>query len=67
MIINMDTKIPRAIFLKRLIRIIMGSLLAFIAIFLAQRISTTNDCNDCPGKGICNGDVDCSKFLAKKR
>jgi len=61
--VEMDNKIPRAIFLKRLIRIIMASLLAFIAISLGKRISNTNDCSNCPGFGICKGESDCSKFL----
>ncbi len=62
----MNKTINRADFLKNMIRVIMGSLLALIAVSLGRRISTTNDCNNCPGKGICNGEVDCSKFLAKK-
>jgi len=45
----------------------MGSILAFIVIILGRRISTTNDCSNCPGKGICKGDVDCSKYLQGKK
>ncbi len=65
--VEMDNKIPRAIFLKRLIRIIMGSLLAFVAISLGKRISNTNDCSNCPGLGICKGEADCSKYLQAKK
>jgi len=61
--VEMDNKISRAIFLKRLIRIMMASLLAFIAISLGKRISVANDCSNCPGEGICKGESDCSKFL----
>jgi hypothetical protein len=57
----------RADFLKNIIRIIMGSLLAFIAIALGRKISTLNDCSSCPGQGICRGESDCSRFLAEKK
>jgi hypothetical protein len=62
-----SNKINRADFLKNMIRIIMGSLLVFIAGVLARRISTGSDCSSCPGKGICSGDSDCEKFLTEKR
>jgi len=45
----------------------MGSLLALIAVSLGRRISTSNDCSNCPGLGICKGEADCSKFLAAKK
>jgi hypothetical protein len=59
----MKKTINRVDFLKNTIRIIMGSLLAFIAIALGRRVSSANDCNNCPGLGICKGETDCSKFL----
>jgi len=65
--IEMKKKLNRAEFLNGLIRVIMGSLLAFIAISLGKRISNTNDCSNCPGLGICKGEADCSKFLAAKK
>jgi len=63
----MKTKINRADFLKNMVRILMGSLLALIAVSLGRRISTSNDCSNCPGLGICKGEADCSKFLAAKK
>jgi hypothetical protein len=63
----MKKKLNRAEFLNGLIRILMGSLLAFVAISLGRRIITTNDCCSCPGKGICKGEADCSKYLQGKK
>ncbi|HOP00043.1 MAG TPA: hypothetical protein PK766_10815 [Bacteroidales bacterium] len=63
----MKKTINRVDFLKSMMRIIMGSLLTFVAIALGRRISTVNDCSNCPGQGICRGETDCSKFLAEKK
>jgi hypothetical protein len=63
----MKKTINRADFLNNMIRIIMASLLALLAVLLGRRISTGNDCRNCPGLGICNGESDCSRFLAEKK
>jgi len=63
----MKKRVTRAVFLNEIIRIMMASLLAFIAISLGKRISNTNDCSNCPGLGICKGEADCGKFLAEKK
>ena len=52
-------------FFKKLIRYILLMMLAVIAIVLGNRIVTSNNCSACPGKGICKGEKDCSKFLSE--
>jgi hypothetical protein len=59
--------ITRNDFLRKLTRIIMMSLLAGIAMILGSRVVTSGDCSSCPGKGICKGEVDCSKYLQGKK
>jgi hypothetical protein len=66
-VIKMKKTINRADFLNTMIRIIMASLLTLVAVSLGRRISIGNNCRNCPGKGICNGEEDCSRFLANKR
>ena len=51
-------------FIRRVVRYILLVLLTGITILLGNRIVTGTDCSACPGKGICAGDIDCSKFLS---
>jgi hypothetical protein len=51
-------------FLKKLMRYTLFLLLGIIAIALGKRIVAGSDCSACPGKGICTGESDCSKFLS---
>jgi hypothetical protein len=55
--------IARSEFLKKLIQIMLATLLAVIAFTLANRTVSGSDCSKCPGNGICKGETDCSKFL----
>jgi hypothetical protein len=55
----------RADFFKRLLRFILLGILAVIAIILGNKAVTGTNCNSCPGKGICKGESDCSKFLSE--
>jgi len=60
-------KITREDFLQKLIRIFLASVLGLIAIALGNRMVSGNECSQCPGKGICIGDTDCSRFLAETK
>lgn len=55
----------RTDFIKKVIRYVLFGLLAVVAAVAGSRIVTGNDCSACPGKGICNGDSDCSKYLSE--
>jgi len=55
--------LTRSDFLKKAARYLLASLLALIALILGSRTTSGNDCASCPGKGICNGDSDCGKFI----
>jgi len=59
--------ITRTDFLKKLIRFLLVSFLAVIALALGNRTVSGRNCNNCPGKGICKGEVDCSKYLKGKK
>jgi hypothetical protein len=65
--VKMKKTINRTDFLNTMIRIVMASLLTLVAVLLGKKISTGTDCRNCPGKGICRGEPDCSKFLAETR
>jgi hypothetical protein len=52
----------REIFLKKLIRYGLLTILAIIVFVLGGRVVTGKDCSSCAGKGICNGKTDCKKY-----
>lgn len=52
-------------FVKKAVRYLLFGLLAAIALLTGSRIATGSDCSSCPGKGICQGETDCSTYLAK--
>jgi hypothetical protein len=54
----------RSEFLKTVFRYILFGLLAIIAVLTAGKAVTGADCSSCPGKGICAGESDCSKYLS---
>jgi hypothetical protein len=54
-------------FIRKVVRYILLMLLTGITILLGNRIVTGSECSACPGKGICTGESDCSKFLADGR
>lgn len=58
----MKNIITRGEFFKRIIRMLMISVLALIALSLGSRIVTGKDCSKCPGNGICGGEGDCRKY-----
>ncbi len=49
-------------FLNRLTRWMLVAFMAFVALALGSKVVRGNACSTCPGKGICNGETDCSKF-----
>jgi hypothetical protein len=55
--------ITRKYFLKRLIRYILVAFLAGLAIMLGNRTVSGTSCKSCPGEGICDGKIDCDKYL----
>jgi len=60
-------KITRADFLKKFIQAVLATLLVVIALVSGRRTVIGNQCSGCPGKGICRGESDCSKFLTGNR
>jgi hypothetical protein len=50
-------------FIKKVIRYILFALLAIAAAITGSKVAIGADCTTCPGKGICNGEADCSTFL----
>ena len=49
-------------FLKKLIRIGLYAILALIVFAIGNKVVSASDCNQCPGKGICNGETDCNIY-----
>jgi hypothetical protein len=54
----------RTEFVKSAIRYLLLVVLAGIAILLGSKAVTGSNCSSCPGKGICIGESDCSKYLS---
>jgi hypothetical protein len=50
-------------FIRKIIQYLLFGILAGIAIFLGSRAVSGTNCSSCPGKGICSGEIDCSKYL----
>ena len=60
--------VTRGEFVRGIIRILMVSVLAFIAVSLGSRAVTgEQDCSGCPGKGVCGGEEDCKKFSRSRK
>ncbi len=53
----------RTEFIRKVFRIIMFAMLAVIAAMLGKRTVTGSNCSTCSGRGICNGNTDCEKYL----
>lgn len=49
-------------FFKKSGRLGLLAILVLIAIALGNRIVSGSACAKCPGKDICNGETDCSKY-----
>lgn len=49
-------------FIRKLVRYLLLGLIVLIVLALGKKIVTGKDCSVCPGKGICRGETDCSKF-----
>lgn len=49
-------------FLKKLARGLLLAFLAFLALALGSRTVVGKDCSNCPGKGLCTSEKDCSKY-----
>jgi hypothetical protein len=52
-------------FIRKIIQYLLFGILSSIAIFLGSRAVSGNNCSSCPGKGICSGETDCSKYSQK--
>jgi hypothetical protein len=50
-------------FITRVIRYLLFGLLGLITVLVSTKVVSGNDCSACPGKGICEGESDCSKYL----
>ncbi|HAX93487.1 MAG TPA: hypothetical protein DCY25_06005 [Bacteroidales bacterium] len=55
-------KLTRPEFLRKLARSLLIAFLAFLAFSLGSRTVSGKDCSTCPGKRLCAGDNDCSKY-----
>jgi hypothetical protein len=55
----------REIFLKKLIRYGLLTILAIIVFVLGGRVVTGKGCSSCAGKGICSGNTDCNKYKVR--
>jgi hypothetical protein len=53
----------RTEFVNRVIRYFLLGLLGLIIVLAGRKAASGNDCSACPGKGICEGESDCSKYL----
>lgn len=49
-------------FIEKLARSLLLAFLAFLALALGSRTVSGKNCSDCPGKGLCTSENDCSKF-----
>lgn len=49
-------------FFKKLMRFTLLAIIGLLVLALSRKIITGKDCSICPGKGICRGETDCSKF-----
>ncbi|MCU0408337.1 MAG: hypothetical protein MUD02_05255 [Bacteroidales bacterium] len=55
----------RSVFAKKLIRYILLLFIAAVAALAGRKAVTGNACQACPGRGICEGEVDCQAYLGK--
>jgi hypothetical protein len=53
----------RGEFLRRMIRYLLLLLIGVVAVIAGSKAVSANTCSSCPGKGICGGESDCSKYL----
>jgi hypothetical protein len=53
----------RSDFIIRVFRYILFGLLSVIAAIAGSRVVSGADCSSCPGKGLCVGESDCSRYL----
>ncbi len=56
------TKMTRPEFIEKLARSLLLAFLAFLALALGSRTVRGKNCSDCPGKGFCTSEDDCSKY-----
>jgi hypothetical protein len=49
-------------FIRKLIRLLLITLIAAIVFALGSKAVTAKDCSICPGNGKCNGTTDCHNF-----
>ncbi len=62
----MKKRVTRGEFVRGLIRILMISVLAIIAVSLGTRaVTVEQDCSGCPGKGVCS-EGECGKYRRKQ-
>jgi hypothetical protein len=52
----------RTDFLHKMTRYLLFAVLALAAFLLGGKAVYGSDCSACPGKGVCAGTTDCSKY-----
>ena len=58
-----NNDMDRGEFIRRSARYLLFGLLAAIAAITGSRAAKISGCGECPGKGICRGEQDCSTYL----
>jgi len=58
----MINMISRSEFMKKIVRAGLFALLALLVFIIGNKVVTGKECTGCPGRGICNGETDCSKY-----
>lgn len=58
-----NMNISRNNFLNKSGRMALLFMLALIVFILGGRIAGSSSCNQCPGRGLCKGEDDCTKYL----
>ncbi|MBN2864070.1 MAG: hypothetical protein JXN62_12965 [Bacteroidales bacterium] len=48
--------------MKKIVRAGLFALLALLVFIIGNKVVTGKECTGCPGRGICNGETDCSKY-----
>ncbi|OQB65642.1 MAG: hypothetical protein BWX96_00226 [Bacteroidetes bacterium ADurb.Bin145] len=62
-----NLNLTRNSFIKKIVRIVLLSVIAGIVFVLGGRISAGGSCRSCPGRGFCNGEEECNKYLPDRK
>jgi len=57
-----NIEMKRGTFLRRLMQVVILAALSLVVFVLGNRVVTGSDCDKCPGRGICSGEIDCENY-----